>query len=184
MKLEIEIFLPAAGKGYVYKLVDPFTQEIRYIGSTNNPGARFRDHVLCPWGASPVKNEWVKSLIARGVYPRMFVIETCDFDERLVREQIHIRKHLQEGHNLTNAYAKYGKYFAADVLPDKVILSRAEASLVLGYSYARMNKLIADGRLNPLPKQNPNRDKEPLRFNRADVLALAQPRPKDKPLGG
>ena len=43
---------------------------------------------------------------------------------------------------------------------------------------------ISDGRLTPLPKQNPNRDKEPLRFNRADVLALAQPRPKDKPLGG
>ena len=54
----------------------------------------------------------------------------------------------------------------------------------LNLSRPAIYRRISDGRLTPLPKQNPNRDKEPLRFNRADVLALAQPRPKDKPLSG
>ena len=55
-------------------------------------------------------------------------------------------------------------------------MSTNEACAYLGLSRPTFFKRIADGRIKPLPKENPNRDKEPLRFNRADVERLAQPR--------
>ena len=45
----------------------------------------------------------------------------------------------------------------------------------LNLSRPAIYRRISDGRLNPLPKQNPNRDKEPLRFLAEDVERLARP---------
>ena len=52
-------------------------------------------------------------------------------------------------------------------------MSTNEACDLLKMSRPTFFKRIKDGRIHPLPKQNPALDREPLRFNRADVLALA-----------
>lgn len=62
-------------------------------------------------------------------------------------------------------------------------MSVTEVCQELGLSRPAIYRRITDGRLVPLPKVNPNRDREPLRFLRADVERLAQtaPAPPPKP---
>jgi predicted DNA-binding transcriptional regulator AlpA len=50
----------------------------------------------------------------------------------------------------------------------------------LSISRPALYRRINAGRIKPLPKQFPARDKEPLRFNRSDVMALLLPKPDAK----
>jgi len=54
-------------------------------------------------------------------------------------------------------------------------MSVTEVCRELGLSRPAIYRRISAGRLTPQPKENPNRDKEPLRFLRADVEALKAP---------
>ena len=54
---------------------------------------------------------------------------------------------------------------------------------VLDISRDTLYRRMKAGTILPVPR-NLAQSKTPLKFLRADVLALAQPRPKDKPLSG
>lgn len=54
-------------------------------------------------------------------------------------------------------------------------MSTTEVCDFLKISRPTLYKRIRDGRISPLPKQNPALDIEPLRFSRADVERLKAP---------
>lgn len=58
---------------FIYALVDPRTQECRYVGKTNNTAKRLIDHTKDI--KVNHKTKWVKSLLAAGVTPELVVLE-------------------------------------------------------------------------------------------------------------
>ncbi len=81
---EIDLPLGLLGRAAIYALVDPDSQEVRYIGVSNNPPARYIQHFERRYvdeNRLTAKEKWIQSLAAEGKYPRMLVIHECAEDE-------------------------------------------------------------------------------------------------------
>ena len=89
---------------FIYKLIDPITEEIRYIGKTNNPKNRLNSHIYRAKTSDSVQHVlfWIKSLINKGFKPQMEVIETCCQETWSDREIYWIAKHKEMGCRLCN----------------------------------------------------------------------------------
>lgn len=74
---------------FVYALIDPRSDEIRYIGATGTPEIRLRAHVSdALLGIKNVKREWIKSLIQDGKKPLVKVLfSSTVWSEVLTRER-------------------------------------------------------------------------------------------------
>lgn len=59
---------------YIYALIDPRTEQIRYIGKTVNPKGRYCSHIS-PSSRCRKTKDWVQSLIKRGLKPIMEIID-------------------------------------------------------------------------------------------------------------
>ena len=86
---------------YVYKLTDPFTMEVRYIGRTTEPLERLRAHIYQTAGGTD-KDEWIIGLRARDTFPIMEVIEAVPFGTGAMREKHWIKYYFKQGANLFN----------------------------------------------------------------------------------
>ena len=86
---------------YIYALLDPETKEIRYIGKTDNPPERLKNHLneQGKWH----RINWLKSLKKRGLKPVMRIIEEVaegiNWEER---ERYWIAYYQSIGINLVN----------------------------------------------------------------------------------
>ncbi len=98
-------------KVFIYLLRDPYSLSdvkkgkhtpIRYIGKTNNPDVRWRNHFSGP-GTSRMRN-WILSLRKEGRYPRLEILEECDESNWHEREEFYINKYLKLGHRLLNVH--------------------------------------------------------------------------------
>lgn len=63
---------------YIYALIDPVTDRIRYIGKTDNPKRRFREH--CKDKSRVHRSAWIKGLTSKGLEPIMEILETLPDD--------------------------------------------------------------------------------------------------------
>ena len=64
---------------YVYVLVDPITNKIRYIGRTKNPDKRYVGHLN--GNSNGYILNWVDNLKQQGKRPILKIIDdTCDFE--------------------------------------------------------------------------------------------------------
>lgn len=61
---------------YIYALVDPTNNKIRYIGQTNNLTNRFRQHIKDTGKSHKVS--WIKSLMCKNIKPIMKIIGLYD----------------------------------------------------------------------------------------------------------
>ena len=74
---------------FVYALIDPRTNIVGYVGLTDDPKARFRQHLRADGSSeSQRKNAWVRQILAEHVSPQMYVLEVV-YD---VREQAESRE--------------------------------------------------------------------------------------------
>jgi hypothetical protein len=75
---------------YIYTLKDPYTNDIRYVGQTNNAKRRFNKHITNSRAFRDNRHisNWIRSLDA---FPIMDIIETCDYSIRNQREEYWIR---------------------------------------------------------------------------------------------
>lgn len=69
-------------KNYIYILKDPISNEIRYVGKSNNPEDRLRRHLqnnnlIESW--TP-KNKWLLNLKNNNMLPIMEIIDSTEFD--------------------------------------------------------------------------------------------------------
>jgi len=87
---------------YIYVLIDPRTDEVRYVGKSNDPKVRYRNHANHTKNKKSHKEMWVKQLQSLGMKPVLFVVEETDEDHWRERErwwQLHFE---ELGANLTN----------------------------------------------------------------------------------
>jgi hypothetical protein len=87
---------------FIYELIDPRTQAIRYVGITVNPKARYLDH--CRDSLPVAKGDWVNELIEQGLAPIMNIRETIMEGEEfaLEREKYWIQTYAAQGIDLLN----------------------------------------------------------------------------------
>lgn len=91
------------GMVYIYGLKDPETDEIRYVGKTNNLKNRYHGHIcLCSTDTNRHKASWIKSLRKRNLKPEMIVLEEVDDCCWQEKEKFWIDKYKNIGRGLTN----------------------------------------------------------------------------------
>lgn len=80
---------------YIYELVDPITNQVRYVGITNNPDSRLKSH-LSIHETNPAKSEWIKNLLSQNLSVEMNIIDTVE-DIKSARK---LEKNLINAHSL------------------------------------------------------------------------------------
>ncbi len=65
---------------FIYALADPRTDEIAYIGITDNPYRRFKQHVSFD-RSQGFKNEWIRRLQNEMLVPSLKILETVETED-------------------------------------------------------------------------------------------------------
>lgn len=87
---------------YIYALLDPDTDEVRYVGKTDNTNRRLSRHIHVAENDNPAKVKWVTSLKANGKIPKMVILEESAPDTWVDREKHWIAYYRASGAALTN----------------------------------------------------------------------------------
>lgn len=89
-------------KIYIYTLKDPTTNNIRYVGQTNNLKRRLNKHITNSKSLKDNRHisNWIRSLSCS---PIMDIIEVCDYPIRNERENYWINHYKDEGCDLCNS---------------------------------------------------------------------------------
>lgn len=87
---------------YIYALVDPRDNRIRYIGKTVNIKKRYEQHLYWFTGTNPRKERWIQNLKDKGLKPELDVIEECDRSSWIEREKYWIAHYREVYPDLTN----------------------------------------------------------------------------------
>lgn len=88
-------------KIYIYSLIDPFTNEIRYVGKTKNLEKRFRHHINNSKKRNYHSANWIKSLLIKNRKPKIEILEECTKDNWEEREKYWI-SYYRKTYDLTN----------------------------------------------------------------------------------
>lgn len=106
---------------YVYALVDPRDNQIRYVGCSLDPIKRLRDHMNAAnsygrsWSNSgryqrcQPRFRWLNSLSDSGLKPRIIILEKCSGDCWRDKENDWIQHYLDAGIPLVNVKAPSGE---------------------------------------------------------------------------
>lgn len=95
---------------YIYALVDPRTQAIRYIGRTNNLKLRLQGHRIQP---SRKVGAWIQELQQNGLKPHCRLLEKIDQDVEVDAAELTWIKWAQDhGSDLLNAHYFTRTYYA------------------------------------------------------------------------
>lgn len=89
---------------FIYALLDPLTLEIRYVGKSNDPHERLRGHLIdskCD-RENNRKANWIRSLLRRGLKPKMEIIDEVSVLEWEPAEAAYIIFYKKEGCDLLN----------------------------------------------------------------------------------
>lgn len=89
---------------FIYALVDPLTEEIRYVGKSNDPIERLRDHMQCR-STNIHKDRWLSKLKRQGREPILQILEECDRSGWKDCERFWIAALLESGALLLNLTA-------------------------------------------------------------------------------
>ena len=88
-------------KYYIYTLSHPITNEVKYIGKTNNISKRYSAHLNDK--SKSYKNSWIKSLLNEDLLPVIEILEEFDNELLCYNAEIYwIEQFRSWGFNLTN----------------------------------------------------------------------------------
>lgn len=151
---------------YIYKLIDPTTNQIRYIGQTDNIKRRYNDHISSSLNKNSSsynthKSSWVRKVVNNNLFPIIEVIEECNsLEQSNIRERYYIEKLTNEGYKLTNSYISDVTEFSLDTREKMSNAKKGktleeivglEKSIELKEYYSERAKL-----------NNPNKNSDPL----------------------
>lgn len=92
-----------AGKlSYIYGLVDPILNQVKYIGKTDNPKNRLNEHLRKSKYKITYKNNWINSLKEQNLKPEFIIIDMVPENEWIFWEQHYISLFKSWGFKLTN----------------------------------------------------------------------------------
>jgi hypothetical protein len=92
-------------KVYIYCLIDPTNNDIRYVGKTVNPKNRFKYHVNPHiTDTNKHKKNWINKLKVNNILPEMFILDEIDcYDkEWIIYEEYWISQMKSWGFNILN----------------------------------------------------------------------------------
>ena len=137
---------------YIYKLIDPRNNEVRYIGKTTNIKRRYKQHLYDKRKSH--KSSWVQSLRNEKLKPIIEILETCDNYNWKEREIYWIKQF----DNLTNLKEGGGSDYVRTT-PDetklKLSIARKKVTLTdewkknIGLSEANRKEVLIDGVIYP-----------------------------------
>ncbi len=73
---------------YIYILMDPISEEVRYVGKSVNPEVRVRKHISESKNSKTNNHRvnWIKNLLRHGLRPKMEVIDAIEGDWEWLEE--------------------------------------------------------------------------------------------------
>jgi hypothetical protein len=86
---------------YIYYLIDPITDDVKYVGKSKKPKSRYNQHIKKLDKGQTPKRKWLQSLFDQGLKPRLKVVEEVDGNAR-EREQHHVTLHQNTILNIHN----------------------------------------------------------------------------------
>lgn len=93
---------------YIYGLVDPRNNQLRYVGKAKNPKQRLIYHLSVVRNKiknnkrMTYKDNWIKVLLRNNLIPTIRILDICQENEWEEKEIFWIEKELQAGSNLAN----------------------------------------------------------------------------------
>tara|TARA_R110000765_G_scaffold93781_5_gene176780 strand:- start:1791 stop:2402 length:612 start_codon:yes stop_codon:yes gene_type:complete len=96
---------------YIYELSELESNLPRYIGKSDNPDRRYREHLKDK--KNSYKRNWITSLLKRGEVPVLTIIEEVSIDEWSDSEKYWIEQYKAWGYKLTNT-GEGGEGFTGD----------------------------------------------------------------------
>lgn len=87
---------------HIYTLLDPNTNQVRYIGKSDNPNNRLKDHIKKCGNSVNHKNNWVLSLLKENKKPILEVVDVVPKEEWAFWETYYIDLYKSWGFELTN----------------------------------------------------------------------------------
>lgn len=81
---------------YIYALIDPHTNKIRYVGKTNNIKHRYKQHRYPKKNDTTKRANWLRELKSEGLQPIIKVIDVTDetlwsdMEKQYIREYSHL----------------------------------------------------------------------------------------------
>jgi hypothetical protein len=85
---------------FIYALIDPVMEKMRYIGKANDPHRRLREHQSEK--ATHHRGRWIESLKSRGLAPEMIILEETTCEQWKEREIYWIAYYRAQGAPLVN----------------------------------------------------------------------------------
>lgn len=93
---------------YLYALIDPILNSPKYIGITNNPERRFKEHIEDV--SDTKKTRWIKSLKEGGKVPSIKVLKDTNNVLQIIEWEKECISKFRDKYNLTNSTAG-GEYY-------------------------------------------------------------------------
>lgn len=90
---------------FIYVLRDPISWDVRYVGKTSKPEARFRQHATQTHRSKHYNGYWLKSLRDKGLAPLFEVIDSGIGGGHQAAERAWISEYRKRGARLTNTGA-------------------------------------------------------------------------------
>jgi hypothetical protein len=151
---------------YIYKLIDPSNNEIRYIGQTDDIKRRYNDHISSSMNENSdsydtYKARWVRKLKLSGLLPIIEIVEECDsLEQSNIRERYYVSKLTNEGCRLTNSYITDVTEFSSHTR-EKMSNARKGKTLeeIVGLEKSLKLKEYYSERIK---LNNPNKNNDPL----------------------
>jgi hypothetical protein len=151
---------------YIYQLIDPTTNQIRYIGQTDNIKRRYNDHISSSLNKNSSsynthKSSWVRKVVNNNLFPIIEVVEECNsLEQSNIRERYYIEKLTNEGYKLTNSYISDVTEFSLDTR-EKMSNARKGKTLeeIVGLEKSIELKEYYSERIK---LNNPNKNSDPL----------------------
>lgn len=102
-------------KTKIYKLVDPLTKKVMYVGKTSKTlEARLIGHLHESYNTERIikdKEKWLKKLFKKGLLPKIQIIEYVDKNQESIRESYWITYYHSESPLFNLTFNKNKKYF-------------------------------------------------------------------------
>jgi len=98
--------------GYIYTLVDPRSDDPRYVGATVNPDQRFQAHLSNPHSES--LSNWIENLETEGVTPELSILSEHAVEELSAEEEEKIAELSKEADLLNSqSHSGYSRFLGS-----------------------------------------------------------------------
>jgi predicted GIY-YIG superfamily endonuclease len=89
---------------FIYALLEPDSDDVRYIGKADNPKSRLSEHVNYRAESRTYKSHWIQSLQKQGKNPKLVILEEVPVEQWQEAERRWVAHYQEKGARLTNIH--------------------------------------------------------------------------------